>query len=111
MVHRKASPCDTGAVVGLIRCCRASDRQGDFSLCLQLGGINRVGIQIQYRRHLRVAEKLLNCFYVLSPADQESRKRMTEVVESESLISLQPDSGFDGGGRISITFWRVCFGS
>ena len=32
-------------VIGLIRCCRACDRQGDVLLRFKLGGVNGLGIQ------------------------------------------------------------------
>jgi hypothetical protein len=67
-------------------------------LRFKLGGVNRLGIQVKGRARLRVAQKLLNRLYVLAPADQESRKAVTEIVEAKPLTRLQPDSSFDGGG-------------
>jgi len=56
MVHRNASQCDAGAVVGLISSdCRASYRQGDVFLRLKLGGVNGLGIQVKRCGHLGVA--------------------------------------------------------
>ena len=85
-------------MIGLIRCCGARDRQGNVFLSLELRGVNRLGIQVKSRARLCVTEKLLNRFNVLAPANQESRKAMTEIVESEPLTRLQPNAGFNGCG-------------
>jgi hypothetical protein len=49
--------------------CRACDCDGHVSLRLEFGAVNRLRIQVKSRAHFGVAEKLLNCLYVLPPAD------------------------------------------
>jgi len=67
-------------------CCATPDRQGNVFLSFKLGGINRLGIQVKGRRHLRVGQQPLNRLYVLAPTNQKRRKPMTRVMEPESLI-------------------------
>src|ERR1700719_1628998 len=86
------------SVIRLIRCCGASDRQGDVFLRFKLGGVNGLGIQVERCGHLGVAQKALNRLYVLAPANQKRRKTVTEIVKSESLTGLQPDADLESGG-------------
>ena len=86
-------------VVGLICCCGALDRQGDVFLRLKLGGVNGLGIQVKSRGHLGVAQQTLNRLHVLAPVNQERRKAMTEVMESESLPRFQSNANLEDVAR------------
>ena len=56
MVHRNASQCDAGAVVGLISCCRACDRQvmsscaSSFAASMDWEYKSRVVVTLAWRR-------------------------------------------------------------
>jgi hypothetical protein len=94
---------------GLVRRdCRASYRQRNLFLRFKLGGVNRLGIEVKGRARLRVAQKLLNRLYVLTPANQEGRKAVTEIVAggaaSETVLNFRVAAlrvGFRRGGGLS----------
>jgi hypothetical protein len=52
----------------LICCYAACNRQGNLFLRFKLCGISRLRKKMKYRRHVRVAGKLLNRLYILAPA-------------------------------------------
>jgi hypothetical protein len=89
-------------VTGLIRCCRASYRHGDFFLRWQFGSIYRLGTQVKRRARVRVAEKFLNRLYAFSPTDQKGPKAVTEIVEAalpnDGSIAF-PGARMYGGGQ------------
>jgi hypothetical protein len=57
-------------VIRLVHCSGTPNRKGDVFLRFKLGGVNRFRIQVKGRARLRVAEKLLNRFYVFVLANQ-----------------------------------------
>jgi hypothetical protein len=74
----------------------ARDCEGNISLRRQFRLIHRLRIQVKCGARLGMAKQSLNRFYVFASVDKKGRETVAEVVESESLTRLQPDSDLNG---------------
>jgi hypothetical protein len=100
--------------IGIIRCCRAFDRQGDVFLCFKLCGVNGLGIQVKCCGHPGVAQQSLNRFYFFAEPDWKvsADRRIRGIGKSNSRLTGIPEVIPNLGGigpENDIRTWEVWF--